>query len=119
MYIAFKLSENKRNFCQRESLLFRSQCLMCAIACPLLIHSNQLILFEIKVSTLNHGMCINIPYKVLKLNSKYVTWIAIHSYAQCAHLNYVAEFTCNKSHYNNEFNLKGQCVSIVYLNEAI
>ena len=51
------------------------------IACPLFIHSNQLIfLLEIKMLTFNHGA--NILYKVLTCT----TWIAIHSYAQCAHL---------------------------------
>ena len=40
------------------------------IAYPLLIHSNWLISLEIKLLTLSHG--INIPYKVLKHNSKQV-----------------------------------------------
>ena len=28
------------------------------------------------------------------------------------------EFTCNKTHCNKEFNLKGQCVGIVYSSET-
>ena len=32
---------------------------------------------------------------------------------------YVTEFTCNKKHYNKEFNLKGQCAGINYSSEAI
>ena len=42
----------------------------------------------------------------------------MHLYAQCTCLNYVMKFTCNMSHYNKEFDLKGQCVDIVYLSEA-
>ena len=55
--IAFKLSENKHYFCQHEPLLFRSQYLLCAIVCPLFIHSNRLIfLLETKVLTFHKGI---------------------------------------------------------------
>ena len=52
MYIAFKLSENKRYFCQHEPLPFQLQYSLCAIVCPLFIHSNRLFLFlETKMLT--------------------------------------------------------------------
>ena len=55
-YIAFKLSENKRYFRRHEPLLFRLQYSLCAITCPLFIHSNRLIfLLETKVLTFHKG----------------------------------------------------------------
>ena len=52
-YIAFKLFENK-HFYRYKPLLFQSQYSLCTIACPLFIHSNQLIfLLEIKVCQKN------------------------------------------------------------------
>ena len=68
MYIAFKLSENTCYFYWPESLLFQSQYSLYVIACPLFIHSNQLILLETKVLTFYHS--VNIPYKVLTYYSK-------------------------------------------------
>ena len=66
-----------------------------------------------KVLTFNHS--INIPYKVLKVNSKQLGWPYIHMHNAPALI--MSRNSRAISHYNKEFNLKGQCVSIV-LSEA-